>query len=319
MKNIWMAKALTQKALSLLPGAHHWNKWFQKHVTRGYWLSTALFERKREHALKHINAYQRWQKTTPRNERIIPRVALEIGTGWYPVVPLSLIAAGVERVYSVDIVWLCTKKQLERTLDLFLTQVALDEPIRERFFEARLALSKQSLVKTLADLGVHYLIGDARHLSLPEGSVDLVHSNNTFEHIPAIVLEDILKEFERVLCPGGVQTHFIDLTDHFAHFDRSITPYHFLQFSDRAWSRIDNSIQPMNRLRQSDYLRMYDRVGLERVEHTWEPGDLTALSKVRLSARFASYAPADSAITHCSLSTVKGSIPTQDTKKRTKP
>lgn len=299
----WIAKALVQKVLSLLPGAHGWNKWFQKYVTRGYWLTPDLFARKRRHAVEHLEAYQRWH--TPSGS--VPKTALEIGTGWYPVVPLSLIAAGVERVYSVDIVWLCTREQLERTLDLFLQEPHLDAAVRARFATVRNQLNRQPLHQSLEDLGIHYLIGDARRLNLPADSVDLIHSNNTFEHIPEPVLEGILSEFERVLRPGGVQTHFVDLTDHFAHFDRSITPYHFLQFSDRAWRWIDNGIQPMNRMRQSDYLRMYERVGIRPVEHTWEPGDLQALARVRRSKRFAAYTAEDAAVTHCRITSTKDS------------
>jgi hypothetical protein len=299
----WIAKALVQKVLSLLPGAHGWNKWFQKYVTRGYWLTPDLFARKRRHAVEHLEAYQRWH--TPSGS--VPKTALEIGTGWYPVVPLSLIAAGVDRVYSVDIVWLCTREQLERTLDLFLQEPHLDAAVRARFATVRNQLNRQPLHQSLEDLGIHYLIGDARRLNLPADSVDLIHSNNTFEHIPEPVLEGILSEFERVLRPGGVQTHFVDLTDHFAHFDRSITPYHFLQFSDRAWRWIDNGIQPMNRMRQSDYLRMYERVGIRPVEHTWEPGDLQALARVRRSKRFAAYTAEDAAVTHCRITSTKDS------------
>ena len=124
----WIAKALVQKVLSLLPGAHRWNKWFQKYVTRGYWLTPDLFARKRHHAQEHLDSYKRL-RTTSGGSASVPKTALEIGTGWYPVVPLSLIAAGVERVYSVDIVWLCTREQLERTLDLFLQEPQLDAAV----------------------------------------------------------------------------------------------------------------------------------------------------------------------------------------------
>jgi hypothetical protein len=301
MKNIWMAKALTQKVLSLLPGAHLWNKGFQKYVTKGYWLTPDLFERKRKHAAEHLESYARCNPLGAS----VPQTALEIGTGWYPVVPLSLLAAGVERVYSVDIVWLCTAEQLERTLAMFLERVDLPEPVRKRFAQVHSRVQQQPVKTSLEALGVYYLIGDARRLPLETGSVGLIHSNNTFEHIPGAILEGILPEFERVLAPGGVQTHFIDLTDHFAHFDKSITPYHFLQFSDRAWRWIDNSIQPMNRMRQSDYLKLYERVGLVPVEHTWESGDLKALATVRRSPHFAAYAAEDAAVTHCRLTTVK--------------
>ena len=48
-------------------------------------------------------------------------------------------------------------------------------------------------------------------------------------------------------------SHFIDMSDHFAHLDKSISAYNFLKFSKTQWKLIDNSIQPQNRLRICDY------------------------------------------------------------------
>ena len=51
--------------------------------------------------------------------------------------------------------------------------------------------------------------------------------------------------------PDGLHSHFIDMSDHFAHMDSSISIYHFLRYSEAQWKRIDNSIQPQNRWRLS--------------------------------------------------------------------
>ena len=70
-------------------------------------------------------------------------------------------------------------------------------------------------------------------LSLQKESVDFICSNNTFEHIPQEILRDILVEFKRVLHPNGLMSHFIDMSDHFAHFDSRITIYNFLQIQQK--------------------------------------------------------------------------------------
>ncbi len=66
-------------------------------------------------------------------------------------------------------------------------------------------------------------------LNIKSDSVDFICSNNTFEHIPADILSAILREFKRVIKPGGLMSHFIDMSDHFAHFDSRITIYNFLE------------------------------------------------------------------------------------------
>lgn len=123
-------------------------------------------------------------------------------------------------------------------------------------------------------------------------------SNNTFEHIPKIILIDILKEFKRLLKADGVMSHFIDLSDHFAHFDTSITTYNFLKFSEKQWDLIDNSIQPQNRMRWADYKKMYADLNIAiKIEET-RPGDLAALNTITVDKGFAHLSKVELAISH---------------------
>ncbi|MBK7337072.1 MAG: class I SAM-dependent methyltransferase [Saprospirales bacterium] len=109
----------------------------------------------------------------------------------------------------------------------------------------------------LEALHIRYLVTDARKLPLNPESLDLIVSNNTFEHIYPNILAEILAEFKRLLRPGGMMSHFIDMSDHFAHLDTGITIYNFLRFSEKNWGWIDNSIQPQNRWRISHYRHLY--------------------------------------------------------------
>lgn len=102
-----------------------------------------------------------------------------------------------------------------------------------------------SLDQILKSLKLKYLIEDARNLTLKSNSIN---SNNTFDYIYPDILIPILKDFKRVIRKDGVMSSFIDVSDHFAHFVKSINIYNFLKFSDTKWKWIDNFIQPQSRI-----------------------------------------------------------------------
>lgn len=111
-------------------------------------------------------------------------------------------------------------------------------------------------------------------------------------------MRGILSEFKRVSKAEAVWSHFVDLSDHFAHSDSSISIYHFLRFSARQWAWIDNRIQPQNRMRWPQYLQLYSDLGIP-VDHTeTRPGDLSALAREPLHADYQRFPPEDAAISH---------------------
>jgi len=296
----WVLKAIVQKAISFLPYSQRINYFFQKYVTKGVFLSDAYFEDRLEHARHHIGAWERLSDGAPL------RSTLELGAGWYPVVPIAMFLYGAEEIRTADISLLTNAGHLRTTIRKFLEYT--DQGKLEKYVHARpdrleylrgmatnTALHFDQLTQALQ---IQYLVQDARHLNLPDGSIDLVHSNNTFEHIYPEILSGILHEFRRVARPGGVQSHFIDLSDHFAHFDTSINIYHFLRFSPTAWARIDNSVQPLNRLRIPDYGRLYREAGLPITEELLRPGDIEALRRVRVHPIFQINTEAENAVSH---------------------
>lgn len=297
----WVLKAIVQKTISYLPFSQRINYLFQRYVTKGVQLSDAYFEDRLSHAQSHIAAYERHSNAVGLNN------TLEIGTGWYPVVPIALYLYGAETIRTVDVTLLTAARHVRTTLQKFLEyadQGKLGQyvPYRpDRLDRLRVlagqadGLDFESLTRALH---IQYMVQDARRLELPDGSIDLIHSNNTFEHIYPQILVEILREFSRVVRRGGVMSHFIDLSDHFAHFDTSITIYHFLRFSPGAWAWIDNSVQPMNRLRMPDYRRMYREIGIPVQEEILRPGDLDALQTVPVHPLFQGNAAAENAISH---------------------
>jgi hypothetical protein len=89
------------------------------------------------------------------------------------------------------------------------------------------------------------------------------------------------------------------MSDHFAHFDRTISIYNFLQFSDSQWKFIDNSIQRQNRLRIDDYYTIYKELDIPINEESYRKGDIEALKQIKLDTKFIGKTPEIVAISHC--------------------
>lgn len=298
----WVQKAIVQKIISYLPLSHKINYFFQKYVTKGVDLSDEYFYDRLGHARDHLKSFSKY------SDKIIPENSLEIGTGWYPIVPISFFLAGVEKIYSVDISFLTSKKRLETTLRKFVEcnserLASYVNVLPDKFDLIKTILNgydKYTLNEVLQKLNIIYLIGDARKLSLPDNSIDLVNSNNTFEHIYPNLLIPILNEFRRVVKKqGGVMSHSIDMSDHFAHFDKTITIYNFLQFSDRQWKWIDNSIQPQSRCRIYDYKQIFFDLKISITEASYREGSVGELSTLPLVHKFSDKPLGEIAISHC--------------------
>lgn len=302
MSSKWILKAVVQKGISYLPMSHRINYFLQKNVTGRVHLDDHHFGLKLGHASDHLEFFRSF--SSPGDDRRI----LELGTGWYPVVPLLFWLTRSGRVTSIDI------RQWMNGHTQFMTAVkyrewrdkGLLENLEPHLDETRWTLlmnecvdRKTWNVQRFNELvGLDPVVGDARESGMEKQSVDFICSNNTFEHIPANVLEGILLEFQRVLAPRGVMSHFIDMTDHFAHFDPSITIYNFLKYSQKQWRLLDNSIQPQNRLRFRDYLEMYQRLGIPVTKQSIRKGDQDALAQVNIHPEFSGYSAEELAISH---------------------
>lgn len=286
----WKLKAALQKVISFLPYRQKINYAFQRYVTKGVLLTDPYFLDRLEHAQAHISNFQKnYDLSTLKH-------SLELGTGWHPIVPLSMFLVGLDRIVSIDLVSLTDKQKLHVTIMKFIEFHNSDRlrtfvPYKKERMEILLELFRDfdilSYEQILQRLHMEFSIQDASKLLYSEQSFQLIHSNNVFEHIYPPELENILHEFIRVLNrPKGVMSHFIDLSDHFAHFDKSITIYNFLKYSDAQWSCIDNVIQPQNRLRWSDYLDLFRKLSIPITSAEFRPGDAFQVKNLKLARKY---------------------------------
>lgn len=299
---IWILKAFTQKIISFLPFRHQFNYFFQKYVTKGVYLTEEYFYDRLEHAKNHLDTFYNYSPNEPLT------TCLELGTGWYPIVPISFFLCDVEKTYSVDITMLTSKDRIFNSIDKFKDAYNSGRLIDflpkmsttrfQQLMEIR-KMEEIELSELLKALKIEYKVGDARKINLQDNTVDLVNSNNTFEHIEPQILSEILKEFYRVMNKDkGVMSHFIDMSDHFAHFDKSITIYNFLKFSDFQWKCIDNAIQPQNRLRIYDYQQIYKDLAIPISKINSRSGNLEELKSVHLDKSFSCHPLEEVAISH---------------------
>ena len=300
----WVLKAIIQKGISFLPFGHKVNFLFQKYITRGVNLSDQYFEDRLLHCKEHYRYFRQYCSSEKFSH-------LEIGTGWYPVVPLGMFLYGADSVTTIDLTRFMNETRFRTTLkkyydshkagklSVLLPSVA-EERLRMLVEEAE-SPTCNSLGSFLEKFRIEYHVADARKVPFNDGSFDLITSNNTFEHIYPEALEGILLEFKRLCKKGGVMSHSIDLSDHFAHMDPGITIYNFLKYSEAEWKWIDNSIQPMNRLRIYDYREMYTKLSIPITLEINREFDLESYKKVKVNEMFSAHKAEENAVSHTRL------------------
>lgn len=292
-----MLKAAVQGSLSLLPRPQRWNHLLQRHVTRSLELGDAKWLAKWSQGQRHVEHVRRYVP-----ERAGDFVALELGTGWFPIIPVGLALAGASAVYTVDMHDLTDRERTIQTLERFAAMIEsgqlafADSHASTRVRELLGRASEMSGHQLLAALGIRPIIGDARALELPSASLDLICSNNTLEHIPADVIASMFTEFRRLLRRPGVMSHFIDMADHYALFDRKITRYNFLRYPEPVWRLFNNSLHYQNRLRLPDFRALHEQGGFEVLEEENRREPLERLRSVPLASRFAGYDEDDLAV-----------------------
>lgn len=262
----WKWKAAVQKACALLPvGSDQIYYLLQRQcggLVRGYDPSFLLSEAARMNAvLRRLNI------KLEDGARV-----MEVGTGWRLDIPLGLYLCGAREIHTYDLHPYLKESLVLRSVDFIranrlrvfeLFSKAISTKDVERRLTALCAVRSLAGLMELANIHFH-APADAAQTGLPAASIDIHLSYTVLEHIPGEVLEQILREANRILSARGVTIHHIDLTDHFYQVDPAITPVNFLQFSDRQWAKYAaNQWAYHNRLRVNAYRRIYEKTDQE--------------------------------------------------------
>lgn len=288
----WFLKAAIQGGISLLPDPQKFNRLFQQYVTKSLTLRDEYVLEKWSKVETHLQYYSERCGVEP------PASCLEIGTGWFPIVPIGLALRGAGSVTTIDTQPLThaegardVARAYVRLIDAGRIRLPDNERSAQRLAHLRTLTEHADLDAVFGPLGISTLVADARRIPMPDACMSLITSNNTFEHIPGPVLKGILDDFRRVLKNDGVMSHQIDMSDHFANFDSSIDVYNFLQFPEHIWRFFNTSLQYQNRLRVNDFRQLFHDTGWEVLSERNQSKDATLLPK--LAPEFQRYSVED--------------------------
>lgn len=281
----WKYKALLQLVFSNIPCGERLNYLFQRFVMKSLPVNDTKFASIVTSAKEHIDIVNKYC-----NQPLKDVTFYEFGAGWDLIIPLAFFSYGIEHQVLVDIRNLLRCGLVNDTIKKF-QQNATDWELprrNDKFLPENTFLS--SLEKYY---GIKYLAPcDARNTGLKTGSVDVITSTNTLEHISTNDIRKILLECHRLLRNDGLMSLFIDYKDHYSYFDHSISAYNFLQYSDRTWKFFNPPLHYQNRLRHKDYIQLFHSTGFEIIEESHQDGtieDIETIERLFIDKRFRAY------------------------------
>ncbi len=216
---------------------------------------------------------------------------LEIGSGWFPIIPLLLRLAGARHVHLTDEHVLMDADTLLAAVDCIRSrseEISARLPLKGSLDFKAVEIDRNcSLEGMLCQLNFTYRAPFDPVRVMPQ--VDAVVSHTVFEHIPPHVIRNLLVHVKRGLKPGGFMSHGIDNTDHRAHRDRSLNRFDFLRYSDEVWKMLCLNPQDYtNRLRHSDYKAIFEELKFSVIlENIYcSEGGIKEVKQLRLADRF---------------------------------
>jgi len=235
----WPLKMAAKLLLSRLPIRH------------SFWKRLGCFRLGRmedpDYALAVWNQHSRYANPGGRGF-----AALELGPGDSLAAAIIAAASGVSRTYFVD------------NGDFASRDVAVYSRMAQRLRTIGLSAPDihncDSFAQVLRACHAEYLTNGLSSLwKLPDHSVDFIWSHAVLEHVRLSEFEGLQRELHRILRPGGVCSHEVDLRD---HLNMGLQQ---LRFPRRFWESalVVGSGFYTNRLRRSEILLLMERAGFQ--------------------------------------------------------
>jgi SAM-dependent methyltransferase len=277
-------KCYLQNLFSNIPGGEILNYFFQKYVTRSLPVSNDSFLDKvrfsYDHYLKFMNLNSLYENS---------HKYYEFGAGWDLTTSIAMGLLGFE-VTCIDIRKLVFNQLITDTITKFNNNI---EHIPFPVSQLDLKHERNQLNYLKNKFNLNYIAPlDARNTKFNHDYFDLAASTVTFEHIPAQDLYLILNETYKILKRGGIFSLIIDYRDHWSYFDKSISIYNFLIYSDKEWEKFNPSLHYQNRLRHKDYLNIISKTKFKIMEDVPElpsRDEIIALENLKINNKYMEY------------------------------
>ena len=273
----WRVKLAAQRAIAALPGGLG---------TRVYHLLqtvSGLDPNVRRH-VEYVDRIERIMAELGRGPLRGSTVA-ELGSGWFPVMPLILFCRGARAIHTYD---LSDHYSVSRT--------------RQAARELSRHVPHCPSLRGTAETGIlpetvrYHPRTDMSEHPIASGSVDLAVSAFVLEHVPPGEIEKLHRASLEWLADDGIWIHWVSPSDHRAFSDPRLGPLDFLRYGEAEWARIaGNRFAYHNRLRRPQYRDLFERSGWRVVYDDAVVRDdlITQLPSMVVHPDFAAFAPAD--------------------------
>ena len=267
------------------------NYFFQRYVTKNLPISDLFFKQRVLYSYDLFLKFQKYNSLSENTKRYY-----EFGAGWDLLTPLSMSALGFN-VSCIDIRRLVFSNLIINSLDRL--DSFSEGNIRENFqkFDYN---SGDVLVFLEKNKNFYYCAPkDARDTGFEKDYFDFASSTEVFEHVPEKDLYNILVETYNILKPGGIFILKIDYRDHWAFFDKKISIYNYLKYSEQEWDKYNPSLHYQNRLRHIDHIEIIKKTSFEIVSidlNLPNNEELIQLKSLKVSEKFKKYSINDLSI-----------------------
>ncbi len=183
-------------------------------------------------------------------------VVLEIGSGWFPTIPIMLSLEGAKKIFMSDLNPHMDEITFTETTKYLKLQFPKDKKIQG--------------LNSFNDLPINYL-APLKVEEIDDSSLDIVISRTVLEHIPKKGLTNLFSALQPKMAKHGIMIHLIDHSDHFEHKDKSISRINFLTWSVRKHAFINYLIKDgENRMRHHEYKPLFENSGYEVIDEIAE-------------------------------------------------
>jgi SAM-dependent methyltransferase len=282
----WLIKAAFQKTISYIPGSTNINYFFQSKIFKNLPRNDKEFLDIISEGILHYNMNEKYNCINNLSNVKF----FEFGAGWDLIIPVLYSCIGVKSQTIVDVHLNIRYDLIEDTM----TKVKKYRDKIESLCQKKIKVYDSIKINNLEDiekfLGIKYLAPyDARKTNFQDESFDFISNTATLEHIPYEDLIQIFYECHRILKKNGIISCMIDLRDHYSFFDKSISYYNFLKFSEKTFSCFNSSIFSQNRLRYKDYIDIFKKCNYEIVYEKIDlpdDNDINELKNLKINNQF---------------------------------
>ncbi|WP_130734796.1 hypothetical protein [Flavobacterium sp. J27] len=182
---------------------------------------------------------------------------LEIGSGWVPSLPyLFLFKGNAKKVLTYDINNHYQKNNLkkfnhvfEKTTSIFLNVGKNELPQQVDYFP------KTDVI------------------NCKDTTVSIVFSRFVLEHVKPEDMLLIHENFKKNFKKGTYIIHFVSPSDHRAYSDHTLSLQDFLKYSQKEWNKIQTKFDYHNRLRFSEYVKIFESLDIEILHQSYDVVD----------------------------------------------